>query len=129
MSLPLVSIMIPVYNRRELACETIDSALNQTYPNVELIIGDNQSTDGTYEHLTQRYGGKDNVVLFQNRENLGPVGNWMECLKRASGEYVKFLWSDDLIPDCHVEELMQMLLGNPQAGFAYSAIKFFHAAE
>lgn len=122
---PLVSILIPVYQRAELAIEAINSALNQDYKNVEIIVGDNKSTDGTYEVLCERYNSNSKVVLFQNDVNLGPVGNWEACLEKANGDYIKFLWSDDLMRDDFVSKSVELLEKNKKASFAFSAVKIF----
>lgn len=92
---PLVSIIIPVYNREKYINEAILSAVNQTYQNIEIIIGDNKSTDNTW-NLIKDWSYKDErIKVFQNEKNIGPVLNWYECFKRANGEYIKILWSDD----------------------------------
>jgi len=103
---PLVSILIPVYNREYLVGETIESALNQTYRNTEVIIVDNCSTDGTWE-LLKGYEKKDTrIKIFKNTENVGPVLNWKRCMEEAKGEYAKILFSDDLISENFIEETL-----------------------
>lgn len=122
MAQPLVSILIPVYNREKIVSRAIDSALAQTYRNIEIIICDNASTDGTWSVL-QEYAEKDNrVKIFRNETNVGPVRNWKECLNHATGEYVKFLWSDDEILPTFVETMLRPVLNDPQVGFAWSDI-------
>lgn len=125
MNYPLVSILIPVYQRVELAVEAIDCALAQDYPNTEIIIGDNCSTDGIYETLNERYGDYSNVILFQNEKNLGAVGNWKRCFAKATGKYIKFLWSDDLISQDYISSTVTLLEKYPEASFAYSAVIIF----
>ena len=105
----LVSILIPVFNRENLVGKTIESAINQSYANIEIIIVDNCSTDSTWE-LLQSYAVKDNRIrIFKNTKNIGPVLNWKRCIDEAKGEYSKILFSDDLI----------------SANFVYEAIKLF----
>lgn len=96
-----VSILIPVYNRELLLEECIESALNQTYDNFEVVIVDNASTDRTWE-VCQAWAERDERIrIFRNDKNLGPVRNWQRCLDEATGEFCKFLFSDDkLLPDC-----------------------------
>lgn len=96
-----VSILIPVYNRELLLEECIESTLNQTYDNFEVVIVDNASTDRTWE-VCQAWAMRDERIrIFRNDENLGPVRNWQRCLDEATGEFCKFLFSDDkLMPDC-----------------------------
>lgn len=96
----LISVLIPVYNRKELITETIVNALQQSYENIEIIVVDNCSTDGTYEHVVDFITCANlskKVKVFQNDRNIGPVLNWRKCLEYSCGEYVKILFSDDKI--------------------------------
>ncbi|WP_439699170.1 glycosyltransferase family 2 protein [Mucilaginibacter sp. AW1-7] len=116
----LVSILIPVYNRETLVGKAIDCSLSQTYKNIEVIVIDNCSTDNTWKVLGE-YAGKDpRVRIFRNAENLGPVGNWMECIKQSKGEYVKFLFSDDWFDDDYIEKTIDYLENNPDVGLVFS---------
>lgn len=92
---PLVSILIPVYNREKLVERAIESSCAQDYPNIEIIIVDNHSTDNTW-NILQEWAKKDSRIrIFQNEENIGPVRNWSRCFDEAKGLYSKILWSDD----------------------------------
>ncbi len=105
---PLVSVAIPVYNREHLISKTIESAINQTYKNIEVIIVDNNSTDNTWRIL-EKYASIDSrIKIFQNSENIGPVRNWNECFKRATGEYIKILWSDDWMGNDFIEKAVKL---------------------
>lgn len=120
-----VSIVIPVYNREDLIEETLDSALNQTCPDIEVIVSDNQSTDGTYEIL-ERYARSDSRVrIYRNETNVGPVRNWARAIGEATGNYIKILWSDDLIDPNFVEKCLKMLNGRDDVGFIFSAVSLF----
>ena len=78
---PLVSIVIPVYNRELYIEDAIRSAISQTYQNIEIIIVDNCSTDSTWDILNE-WEKKDNrIKIFQNDSNIGPVLNWNECFR------------------------------------------------
>lgn len=123
---PLVSILIPVYKHKEMAMQAIDSALKQSYMDIEIIVIDNQSGDGTYEELLKNYGNNENVKLYKNNANIGPVRNWQACLEKAQGKYVKFLWSDDIISDDFIEKCVNVLEKDPTIGMAYSACFVFH---
>lgn len=109
MKLPKVSIVIPVFDREDLIEDAINSALNQTYENYEIIVVDNQSTDRTWQ-IVQRFAEQySQVIAFQNEENIGPVKNWLKGIKLAKGEYVKILFSDDLLfSDCVSAMVAQM---------------------
>ena len=109
---PLVSIVIPVYNRELYIEDAIRSAISQTYQNIEIIIVDNCSTDSTWDILNE-WAKKDNrIKIFQNHSNIGPVLNWNECFRHASGEYIKILWSDDWISHKFVEKCLSVFEKN-----------------
>lgn len=100
MTYPKISILIPVYNRQDFIAECIQSALNQTYKNTEIIVVDNASTDATWA-ICQKLASVDvRIKIFRNELNIGPVKNWEKCVSEASGELVKILFSDDcMLPD------------------------------
>lgn len=104
---PLVSICIPVYNSENTIGETIDSALSQTYKNIEIIVVDNHSTDSTYE-VVRSFQDK-RIKAFQNKENIGMAGNWNRVLELATGEYIHFLCADDLLQPSCVEKKVKMI--------------------
>jgi glycosyltransferase involved in cell wall biosynthesis len=117
----LVSILIPVYNREELVVRAIESAIKQTYENIEVIAVDNKSTDRTYDVLMEYADKYPNVKVYQNEENLGPVRNWKKCLEYSSGDYIKILFSDDWIEDNFVEKCMEILSTHDDVGFVFTA--------
>ncbi|OLP18794.1 hypothetical protein BST81_08625 [Leptolyngbya sp. 'hensonii'] len=119
---PKVSIGIPVYNRAHLVRRAIESALAQTYPNLEVIVVDNCSTDGTYAVVQEYMGQDDRVKGLQNEQNLGPVPNWWRCIEQSQGEYFKMLFSDDWLEPDAVEQLLHPLQQNPTLGFTYSPV-------
>lgn len=121
---PLVSILIPVFNRNELIVETVNSALNQTYSNIEVIVVDNCSTDNTWQTLKELSRLDERVRIFQNIENIGPVKNWKACVDRATGEYSKILWSDDLMHSDFIAASVDYMK-DPSVAFVYSAAKIF----
>ena len=91
---PLVSIIIPAYNARPFVDEAIDSALGQTYPNCEVIVVDDGSTDGTGEWLEKQYGER---IRYFRKANGGLSSARNLAMRHAMGEYVQFLDADDLI--------------------------------
>jgi glycosyltransferase involved in cell wall biosynthesis len=95
----LVSVCIPVFNCESFISQTIQSVLDQTYTNLELIILDNASTDLTGE-IVQQF--KDSRIRYlRNETNIGMMGNWNKALDEAKGKYIKILPADDLIyPNC-----------------------------
>lgn len=115
---PDISVLIPVYNRENFIADCIQSAINQTYKNIEIIVVDNASTDSTWE-ICQEIASKDTRVrIFRNDENIGPVRNWIRCVELARGALSKILFSDDLLePDCLQE--MAPALVDPSVGIVY----------
>ena len=122
---PLVSILIPVYNRKEIVKQAINSALAQEYKNIEIIIVDNCSTDGTYEELQKCYGDDGRIKLYQNDTNIGPVNNWRVCLEKATGKYIKILWSDDLTETCFVGCGVKAMEEDATIGMVFSTCVVF----
>lgn len=119
MTSPRVSILVPVYNRVGMINECIDSALSQDYPDLEVVVSDNCSTDGTWELCCQSYQDNPKVKLIRNERNLGPVPNWLAAAQAASGQYAKILFSDDLLLDGCISSLVANL--EVDVGFVYSA--------
>jgi glycosyltransferase involved in cell wall biosynthesis len=118
-----VSIVIPVYNREAIISETLESAIHQTYPNIEIIVVDNCSTDKTFDVVEQYAKNDIRIKLFRNGANLGPVRNWVECLKHVTGEYAKILWSDDKISPQFIEKCLKLF--DDDTAFVVTATQIF----
>ena len=125
---PLVSILIPVFNREQYIAECIQSALSQTIADIEIIIVDNSSTDKTPEICRMFAKEDDRIHFYQNSENVGPVRNWLTCVSKAKGTYTKILWSDDVIGPLFLERLLPFL-DDPSVGFVYSAVTIFSKSK
>jgi len=108
------SIVIPTYNRAQLIGNTIQSVLNQTYTNFELIVVDDGSSDNTKEVVN---GFNDLRIKYFWKENAerGAARNF--GLKQANGEYVFFIDSDDEMLPNHLETLHQFIAKNPEINF------------
>ena len=98
---PLVTIGIPAYNAARFIRETLNSALRQTYPRIEILVCDDRSTDDT-RAIVRSFGG-ERVELVVNPEHLGLVGNHNRVLAEARGEYVKLLHADDVLASDAIE--------------------------
>lgn len=100
--------------------DCINSALSQTYRNIEVIVVDNASTDNTWEICKSNFENNDKVHLFQNSKNIGPVQNWKKAINLASGFYSKILFSDDLLlPEC-LEEMIKLF--SNETAFVFSSV-------
>lgn len=94
---PKVSICMPNYNFAQFLPEAIESVLKQSYTNYEFIIIDNCSTDNSAD-IIKRYAESDSRIKFSvNKYNIGLVNNLNLCLKKVQGDYIKFLFSDDML--------------------------------
>ena len=108
---PLVSICIPTYNAGEFFEACLQSALEQTYPNIEILISDDGSTDGTLQ-IVDRYQRQHPVIRLVENANRGMVSNWNNCITKAKGEWVKFLFQDDILKPGCVEKMLEACLAN-----------------
>lgn len=102
---PLVSAIIPTYNRAHIVCESVESALQQTYANVEVIVVDDGSTDGTAERL-RPYGDR---IRFVAQANAGPAAARNRGIAMARGEMIAFLDSDDLWLPSKIERQVALM--------------------
>ena len=95
MRMPLVSVLIPVFNGEQFLAECLESVLAQDFNDFEMLISDDGSTDGSAA-VIQRYAGRDRRIRWwRNPRNLGIGGNFNACLKAAQGEFLKFVLQDD----------------------------------
>lgn len=122
---PLVSICIPSYNHEAYIEEAINSAINQTYGNIEVIIIDDASTDGS-QRIISKYTGKSRVgKIILRKENSGMTKNFNDCIKESRGEYILLMGSDDiLIPDLIEKEIK--LFKKSSAGIIHSGISWIN---
>lgn len=102
MDVPQITVAMPVYNGEGYVHLAIQSVLDQTYSDFELLIVDNCSTDGTLEVV--KAFSDPRIRLHVNSSNLGMVGNWNRSVELATGEYIKFLSHDDLLDTTCLEE-------------------------
>jgi len=123
MSFPLVSIVIPTYNRAKYLKRALSSAVSQTYQNCELIVCDNASSDNTkkiVENFQNQYR-KRAIHYIRHKSNIGPVRNWFSGIEVARGEYIKILFSDDFLYKNCVKSLVSALHGTSYA-FSYGKV-------
>lgn len=106
---PLVSIIVPIYNTVEYVQQCIQSVLVQSYRNIELVLVNDGSTDGSGD-ICQRYANDANV-LYIDQKNTGVVTARKRGVEEAHGEWIMFVDSDDLIIGDAVQQLMQFSSG------------------
>ncbi|WP_414548665.1 glycosyltransferase family 2 protein [Anabaena sp. CCY 0017] len=93
-SQPLVSVVIPTYNRPEYLHQAISSAINQTYQNIEIIVSDNCSPENPQE-IVESFGDP-RIRFWRQPQNLGMIANQMHAFKMARGKYLASLHDDDM---------------------------------
>lgn len=100
-SIPKVSLCIPVRNGERYLQESLASCTKQSFQDIEIIVVDNCSTDNTENLVKKLQKHDDRITYIRNDTNIGLIGNFNKCLEYARGEYIKFLCSDDLLhPEC-----------------------------
>lgn len=118
----LISIGMPLYNAEKHIRQSLDCLLQQTHANFEIIISDNQSTDGTFA-IIEEYAARDSrIKIFQQSENIGPIPNFQFVLQQATGEY--FMWRsyDDWSDDNYLEKLGLLLDTNDEIDLAVAIV-------
>lgn len=108
---PLISVIIPVYNVEKYLDECMNSVLGQTYRNLEILLVDDGSKDRS-PVMCDEYAKKDSRVRVIHKENGGPMSACVEGVKKAEGEYLAFMDSDDWIELTMMEELVKETTGN-----------------
>lgn len=110
---PLVSIGMPTYNRASVLSRAIESALAQDYPNLELVISDNASTDET-QTVCEEFARRDGRVCYIRQEtNRGATANFQEALNQSRSEFFMWLADDDWIDTSYVSACVSVLEENP----------------
>lgn len=110
--MPIVSIITPLYNKATYITETIQSVLSQTYPDWEMLIVDNGSTDGSWENA-QAFEDSRIRLLQSPKQGPGAARNY--GLDFAQGEWIQFLDADDLLEPEHLEQQLAVARQNPEA--------------
>ena len=100
----MISIIIPAYNAGDYLANTIESVFNQTYPDFELLLIDDGSTDHTHE-IVQAFQSKDNRIKYYSKPNGGVSSARNLGIKKARGEYFTFLDSDDTYEPAFLEKM------------------------
>lgn len=116
----LVSIIIASYNYGEYLAETIESALNQSYKNIEIILID----DGSKDHSLDVASHYNITILAQ--DNMGVSASRNNAAKYAKGKYIFFLDADDILYPTSIQDLIDLFVGaGEDVGFAYGQLQYF----
>ena len=118
---PKISILIPVYNGECHLAECLESVLGQDFHDVEILIADDGSNDGSQKIIEQFAARDPRIRWWKNHRNLGLTANANACLREASGEYIKFVHQDDvLLTPTALRKMVFALNENPAAVLAGS---------
>jgi len=116
---PRVSIIMPVFNRRTVVCEAIDSVLAQSYRNFELIVCDDGSRDGSADAVEAYRDPR--IRLIRLKDNCGAAAARNRCLEAATGTYIAYLDSDNLWHPHYLAVMLDALRGAPGQPLAYAS--------
>ena len=128
MNMPKLSIIIPVCDARDYVIACVESLLNQTLDDIELVFADDNGEDGSMvaiQEMTTHYSGAKKIVFTGTPVNAGPGTARNAGLEIAGGEYVAFVDSDDCLEPDFCESLLQAALAH-DADLAYCSIRFYN---
>jgi len=129
MKSPLFSICIPTRNRAGIIQKALETCLQQTYQNLEIVVVDNASEDNTRE-VVSSYAHKDSRIrYFRNDRNLGVIRNILKAFESANGEYVQYLADDNELAENYVEEKIRCFSEHPEVGLVSSTVKKYRMSS
>lgn len=124
MNKPLVSICIPTYNGQKFIAEAMDAAIKQTYRPLEIVVSDDASKDATLEIIKSFQNKTDIPIHIFTHKPSGIGANWNHSIKKSKGEYIKFLFQDDILAPSCIEKMMEIAVTNKDVGMVYSKRDF-----
>ena len=120
-----VSIIIPCYNQAQYVSEAIESALNQTYKNVEIVVINDASTDNSSDVIKPYANKHPNIIFLDEKENKGVVESRNLAILKCNGDYILPVDADDKIDATFCEKAVKILNSNNEIRIVYSRIQFF----
>lgn len=117
---PLVTALVPTYNGAAFIQRTLDSLAAQTWPHLQILIGDDRSTDETLEVVHRFADRRPSAQVVERAANLGWLRNTNDLMSRADGELMFFAFHDDVVAPSYVEQLVEALRHNDRAVLAFS---------
>lgn len=125
---PTVSIFMPVYNQEKLVSESIESVISQDYDDWELIVGDDCSTDNTFEIAeSYRYKYPEKIITFKNPQNLGITKNCNKVLAKCTGKYIAYTAGDDVFLPNKLSEQVALMDTNENCILSYHDVEVFES--
>lgn len=128
---PLISICIPVYNSSKWLRETISSALNQSYKNIEIIIVDDGSTDNSWNIIREYQKKFPAIIKAFRQQNKGASSARNKALIESKGNYIQWLDSDDILAENKIQEQMKFISKNNDPFILHSSSFgiFYHSIK
>src|SRR5262249_28067826 len=123
MPMPIISVIIPCYNSARFLSETIESVIAESYPNLEIIVVDDGSTDSS-AHIAAHYPG----VRCLRQPNLGVAAARNNGLRSSTGDYIVFLDYDDRLVPGALKTNLKCLLDEPDCAFSFGDLQCINAA-
>lgn len=123
--MPKVSIIIPCYNQGKYVAEAINSALRQTFKDIEIVCVNDGSTDNSVEIIKSFENKYKHFIFLNNEENRGVIYSRNFAIKNCNGTYILPLDADDIIEPTYVEKAVKILDNNPNIGIVYCKAKIF----
>ena len=120
-----VSIIIPCYNQAQYVSEAIESALNQTYQNVEIVVINDASTDNSSDVIKSYADKYPNIIFLDEKDNKGVVKSRNLAISKSSGNYILPVDADDKIASTFCEKAVKILDSDLDIRIVYSRIQFF----
>lgn len=125
----MVSVVIPAYNAEEYLDEAIESVLNQTFQDFEVIVIDDCSTDNTWP-IIRNFANKDSRVrAYLNTQNLGIAGNRNKGISLATGKYLAWQDADDISLPIRLEKQYKFMESHPEVGIVGGYIELFRGQK
>jgi glycosyltransferase involved in cell wall biosynthesis len=122
----LVSIGVPIFNGVNILKRSVDSLINQSYKDLEIIIVDDCSTDDSFNFIKKLYSHHPNIKIYKNNKNIGLTENCSKIFTLSSGKY--FFWNaqDDFRDKYYVEKCLNLMEENPDASLCNSFTAVFY---
>lgn len=124
----MVSIVVPAYNCSKTISACLESILNQSYKNIEIIVVDDGSTDDTCL-IVEQYINKDNRIKLIKKSNSGPSGARNYGIENSSGEYLTFVDSDDIVYENYINNMIECMMNENADLVICNLIRFDETTE
>jgi len=116
---PILTIAVPTYNRKVYLKECLEHIIPQLDDDVEVLVCDNASTDGTYEFMINYCKEYSFIKYIRNEKNIGADGNFLKCLRVGKGKFIHLLSDDDILLDGSINKIKECILNEVELSFIY----------